>query len=130
MGLFLLCQMMAEKFVDAGMNVMILAYHGEEGLPEDLKDQPIDVVESAALWLRGQGFEKIGLWGISMGGAFALLAATLRPDLISCVVAVSTAEMNTQAEKKNDKGLLEGAPSAGMGNLFLFHQFVPGGETG
>ena len=45
--------------------VLILPYHGEPGLPKLLKDQPVDVIEKAALWLKAQGYEKIGLWGIS-----------------------------------------------------------------
>ena len=52
--------MMAWEFAAAGMDVLILAYHGEPGLPKLLKDQPVDVIEKAAMWLKARGYEKIG----------------------------------------------------------------------
>lgn len=122
-GLFLLCQWMAEKFIDAGMSTMIIAYHGEEGLPKILKDQPADAVEKAALWLRNNGFEKIGLWGISMGGTLALLAGSRLPDLISCVVSVAPMEMIPQAE--DAKRPLEGSAFSWHGQSLPYMKYVP-----
>ena len=122
-GLFLLCQWMAEKFVDAGMNTMIIAYHGEEGLPKILKDQPADVVEKAAFWLKQNGFEKIGLWGISMGGTLALLAGSKLPELISCVVSVAPMEMIPQAE--DSKRPLEGSAFSWHGQSLPYMKYVP-----
>ena len=55
-GKFLLSQMMAWEFAAAGMDVLILAYHGEPGLPKLLKDQPVDVIEKAAMWLKEHAF--------------------------------------------------------------------------
>ena len=55
-GKFLLSQMMAWEFAAAGMDVLILAYHGEPGLPKLLKNQSVDVIEKAALWLKAQGY--------------------------------------------------------------------------
>ena len=84
-GKFLLTQLVAEQFVDAGMNVLALAYHGAPGLPKFLVEQPVDVIEQAAKHLKRIGYRKVGLWGISMGGCLALLAGSLLPELISCV---------------------------------------------
>ena len=47
-GKFLLTQLVAEQFVDAGMTVLALAYHGALGLPKFLVEQPVDVIEQAA----------------------------------------------------------------------------------
>lgn len=109
MGAFAVTRMVANKFMDAGLSTMVLAYHGAKGLPKDLKDQPVDVVGKAAVWLKNHGYQKVGVWGISMGGALALVAGSLMPELLSCVVAVAPMEMVTQAELKDDKGLLEGS---------------------
>lgn len=71
-GKFLLTQLVAEQFVDAGMTVLALAYHGALGLPKFLVEQPVDVIEQAAKHLKRIGYRKVGLWGISMGGCLAL----------------------------------------------------------
>ena len=47
-GNFLLTQLCADKFKDAGISVMIIAYHGKNGLPKILKNQPVDVIENSA----------------------------------------------------------------------------------
>ena len=62
-GKFLLTQLVAEQFVDAGMNVLALAYHGAPGLPKFLVEQPVDVIEAAAKHLKRIGYRKVGLWG-------------------------------------------------------------------
>lgn len=97
-GKFLLTQLVAEQFLDAGMSVLALAYHGAPGLPKFLVNQPVDGIETAAKYLKGIGYEQIGLWGISMGGGLALLAGSLLPELISCVVAVVPMELVMQGE--------------------------------
>lgn len=124
-GLFLLTQVLAGMFVDAGMSTMAIAYHGEEGLPKALKDQPVDVVENAAMWLKNNGYEKVGVWGISMGGCLALLAGSLMPDLISCVVSVAPLEMVSQAEGENDKHLTDGSAFSWHGESLPYMKYVP-----
>ena len=91
-------RLLAGSFCDAGMDVMVIEYHGQEGLPKDLQNQPVETVELAAKWLKGAGYRKIGVWGISMGTCLAVLAAAEFPDLISCVVLVSPMHMVTQAK--------------------------------
>lgn len=124
-GLFLLTQVLACMFVDEGMSTMAIAYHGEEGLPKALKDQPVDVVEKAAQWLKNKGCEKVGVWGISMGGCLALLAGSLMPDLISCVVSVAPLEMVSQAEGENDKHLTRGSAFSWHGKSLPYMKYVP-----
>ena len=87
-GIYPLTRLLAERYVTRGMTFLALAYWNEPGLPDGFEKVPVESVEKAALWLRGQGFEKVGLWGISMGAELALLAGSLMPELISCVTAV------------------------------------------
>ena len=47
---------------------------------------PLEYVENAIAWLKEQGYEKIAVDGISKGSEYALLAASMFPD-ITCVVA-------------------------------------------
>ena len=126
-GRFLLSQMMAWEFAASGMDVLILAYHGEPGLPKRLKDQPVDVIEKAALWLRVRGYEKIGLWGVSMGGCLALLAGSLLPELISCVVASAPMEMVPQAE--DNKCPIPGSAFSFHGKPLPCVRYIPDGRA-
>ena len=126
-GKFLLSQMMAWEFAASGMDTLILAYHGEPGLPKLLKDQPVDVIERAALGLKARGYEKIGLWGVSMGGCLALLAGSLLPELISCVVASAPMEMVPQAE--DNKRPIPGSAFSFHGEPLPFVRYVPDGAA-
>ena len=102
-GIYSLTKLVAEQYVKRGMTVLALAYWNEPGLPDGFEKVPVESVEKAALWLRGQGFEKVGLWGISMGAELALLAGSLMPELISCVTAVCPTNICSQgfAKKKS-----------------------------
>lgn len=111
-GGFSLTQRVAEHLVDAGFSALALAYHRAPGLPKFLVDQPVDVVEYAAQYLKRLGYRQIGLWGISMGGGLALLAGSLLPELVSCVVAVAPTELILQGERRKK-------PVAG--SSFYFH---------
>ena len=111
---------LADLFVKYGFDTMIVDYHGEKGLPRDLKDQPVEVVEKAAIWLKKNGYEKIGVYGISLGTTIAVLAAVHFPELISCMVLVSPMYMVTQAEKRNDSGVLTGSSFAIYGRPFPY----------
>lgn len=64
------------------MTVLALAYWNEPGLPDGFEKVPVESVEKTALWLREHSFEKVGLWGISMGAELALLAGSLMPELV------------------------------------------------
>ena len=66
-GLYSLTRLMAEQYVKRGLTVLALAYWNYPGLPERFKRVPIETIEKPALWLKVNGYEKVGLWGISMG---------------------------------------------------------------
>ena len=106
-GIYPLTRLLAEQYVARGMTVLALAYWNEPGLPNAFEKVPAESVEKAALRLRGQGFEKIGLWGISMGAELALIAGSLMPELISCVTAVCPTNICGQGfmKKKGIKAL-------------------------
>jgi len=87
---------LARMFCAEGITVLALAYWNAPGLPDELAAVPVESVQRAALWLRENGRNKIGLWGISMGAEYALLAGSLLPGLISCVVAVSAMDVVSQ----------------------------------
>lgn len=105
---------------------MAIAYHGKPGLPKALKDQPVDVIEKAAVYLLKNGYQQIGVWGISMGGCLALLAGSLMPELISCVVSIAPLQMVMQAEKS--KIPIEGSSFSFHNNELPFAQYVPQGK--
>ena len=122
-GKFLLTQLFADFCVRDGINVVIVAYHDAPGLSKVMKDQPVETVENAGRWLKSQGFEKIGLWGISMGGELALIAGSMFPDLFSCVVAVAPIQMVMQAE--DNKKPIEGSSFAYKGTPLPYARYVP-----
>ena len=110
----------AAYFLRRGFDPIVLDYHGRKGLPKHLKDQPVEVVARAAKWLKKQGYNKVGVYGISMGTCPAVLAAASFPELISCLVLVSPMYMVTQAERKNDSGVLDGSSFALFGKPFPY----------
>ena len=126
-GNFLLTQLCADKFKDAGISVMIIAYHGKNGLPKILKNQPVDVIENSAKYLLNNGYKQIGVWGISMGGCLALLAGSLMPELISCIVSIAPLQMVMQAEKA--KTPVEGSSFSFHGTELPFVRYVPQGKA-
>ena len=106
-GIYPLTQLMAEEYVKRGMTVLALAYWNCPGLKDGFDGIPVETVEKAALWLCENGFEKVGLWGISMGAELALIAGSLMPELISCVTAVCPTNICGQGfvKKKGIKAL-------------------------
>ena len=102
-GSFTLTEMTAEKFYEAGMNVLAVAYRDVEGTPSTLSGIPVELIANAARWCRENVAGKVGLWGISLGGQLALLAGSLYNDLISCVVAVNPMNFQQQGMKSFKK---------------------------
>ena len=88
-GSFTLTEMTAEKFYEAGMNVMAVAYRDVDGAPSTLSGIPVELIANAVYWCKENVAEKIGIWGISLGGQLALFLGSLYNDLISCVVAIN-----------------------------------------
>lgn len=87
---------LARFYSEKGLDILALAFWNEEGLPKRFDRVPVESIERAARHLLSQGYEKAGVWGISMGGELALLAGSLMPELLSCVVAVNPMDMTTQ----------------------------------
>ncbi len=110
----------AGYFSKRGLDCMIVDYYGRDGLPKDLKNMPVEVVGNAAEWLRNEGYKKVGVYGISMGTVIATLAAAAFPELISCLILVSPMYMVTQAEKRNDSGVLDGSSFALYGKPYPY----------
>lgn len=88
-GSFTLTEMTSEKFYEAGMNVMAVAYRDVDGAPSTLSGIPVELIANAVYWCKENVAEKIGIWGISLGGQLALFLGSLYNDLISCVVAIN-----------------------------------------
>ena len=99
-GIFLLSQKLAEKFQTVGLTIMALAYWNMPGLPDHLEDIPLEYLGMASDKLKEMGYEKIGLWGVSMGAEYALLAASMLPEKFSCVIACSPIDFVTQGLTK------------------------------
>ncbi len=74
-------------FAENGFSALGLCYWNMPGLSDNLVDIPVEIMEQAVNRLKDQGYERIGLYGLSKGAEYALLSASLIPD-ISCVIAV------------------------------------------
>jgi len=75
-------------FASLGIPSLAVAYFGTKQTPRHLVRIPVETVLNATAFLRTQGYIKTGIYGISKGAEFALLSASLIPD-ISFVMAVS-----------------------------------------
>ncbi|KAL6600888.1 acyl-CoA thioester hydrolase C terminal-domain-containing protein [Neocallimastix sp. 'constans'] len=88
---------------EQGINTLALGYFNIPDGPKNLNKVPIEFIEKAANYLKSIGYEKIGLWGISMGSIYVLLSACYFPDLISLVIAASPCYFVVQAmDSKKD----------------------------
>jgi dienelactone hydrolase len=77
-----------------GVEVLTLAYFGEQGLPRELKRIPLEYVRHAYEWLQqqpGVDPERVAVGGISRGGELALLFATTYRDPDRAVALVPSA---------------------------------------
>lgn len=95
-GSFRLTQTCAERFCSAGMNALATAYRDVPGAPSCLYGVPVELIENAAKWCKENIADKVGVWGISLGGQLAFLAGSLCNELISCVVAVNPMHFSMQ----------------------------------
>ncbi len=92
---------LAVTYLEQGYSVLVLGFHKWEGLPQDQSHIPVDYMEKAVSWLLRRGdIVKVGVNGSSMGAQYALLCASLIPE-ISLVVA--SAPFDYVLESVDDK---------------------------
>ncbi|MGZ4319335.1 MAG: acyl-CoA thioester hydrolase/BAAT C-terminal domain-containing protein [Gaiellaceae bacterium] len=80
----------AALFASHGYPTLSLAYFKEPGLPQTLKDIPLEYFATALRWLAAQpGVDpkRVVLFGASRGGEGALLIGSTYPDLVHAVIA-------------------------------------------
>lgn len=94
-GVYRAAQGVAECFRQAGMPAMALAYWNAPGTPKEDVSCPVEYVQRAARWIQENRQLRCGMWGISLGGEYALLCGSLLPEL-SCVVAASPVHVVTE----------------------------------
>jgi len=77
----------SEYLRQKGYSTLVLGFYCWKGMSKKLRAVPVDYVEKAVEELKRNGFTKIGIHGISSGAAYALLCASLIPD-ISLVISI------------------------------------------
>ena len=75
----------AEFYNRNGIPALALALFATKGTQPFLDKVPVEYVECAIKWLKEQGYERIGIDGMSKGSEMALIAASMFADL-SCVI--------------------------------------------
>ena len=78
----------AKRFSESGIPSIAIAYFNTSETSKDLSEVPVEIIEHAVSWLRGRGFIKTAIYGISKGAEYALLSASLIKQ-INAVIAVS-----------------------------------------
>lgn len=82
---------LAKRLAEHGFGALALAYFGTPGLPQALKNVPLESLEAGVDWLRAQpgiGPRRMPVFGISKGGEAALLLASHDPRLCAVVAGV------------------------------------------
>ena len=88
-GCYSVTKSVAAYFAHAGLTALAIAYWNKPGLPSEVSNIPLEIIEKPVGFLHDLGIQKVGMWGISKGAEYALLCASYFPNLISSVVAVS-----------------------------------------
>jgi len=95
-GSYMLTEMCAERYYEAGMTVMAAAYRDVPGTPSELRNIPLELIENAVKWCRENTADKVAVSGISLGGQLALLLGAYLPEQVSAVVAVNPMNFSQQ----------------------------------
>lgn len=90
-----------------GITGLALGYFAMPGLPEALREIPLEYVESAFGWLSQQtGVRRIGLVGSSRGAEMALLAASTFPDQAAALVVYGPSAVHWSSGRDPQTGEL------------------------
>ncbi len=95
----------AEFYSRNGIPALALALFATKGTTPFLDRVPVEYVENAIKWLHDQGYQKIGIDGMSKGSEMSLVAASMFSD-ISCVIARVPSHFVSEGltGRKKDKG--------------------------
>ncbi|HEX2947893.1 MAG TPA: acyl-CoA thioester hydrolase/BAAT C-terminal domain-containing protein [Clostridia bacterium] len=78
----------ASVFSIHGISSLAVAYWKTKYTPKTLALIPIEIIQSALLWLKKSGYSKVGIYGYSKGAELALISGSLIPQ-IEFVIAIS-----------------------------------------
>jgi dienelactone hydrolase len=78
----------AAAFAQHGVPALAVAYWKTRDTSKTLSLIPIETIQAAVVWLKDNGYSKVGIYGVSKGAELALTAASLLPQ-IELVIAVS-----------------------------------------
>ena len=81
------CLADSEYLRKTGYSVLVLGFYFWKGMSKHMRAIPVEYVERAVAELKRNGYYRIGIHGISSGAAYALLCASLIPD-ISLVLSI------------------------------------------
>ena len=98
----------SKLFAENGITTLGISFFNAPDASDTICEIPLEYIEKAAKYLKSVGYEKIGVWGVSMGSVYVLLCACYFPDLISFVVAASPLYFVYQAVDKNKCKLIDG----------------------
>ena len=78
----------AHFYYENGFPALALALFRTKQTPKNLSRVPVEYVENAIAWLKKQGYDRIGVDGMSKGSKMALVAASMFPELACVIVRV------------------------------------------
>eukprot|EP00833_Pecoramyces_ruminatium_P013104 jgi/Orpsp1_1/1187136/evm.model.d7180000055675.1 len=116
-------KIIAKGISECGIDVLGINFYNAPDTPTTISHVPLEYAENAAKYLKSVGYEKIGIWGISMGAVYALLCASYFPDLISLVVAASPMYYVLPAVDSNKNISLEGSAFSYRGKDIPFEPY-------
>ncbi len=99
-----LCVESSEFLRNQGYPVLVLGFYLWKGLPKEMYHIPVEYAERAAKWLHSRGYEKVIIMGTSTGAGYAMLSASLVPE-INGAILVSPFDHVMEAMKHNLFGL-------------------------
>jgi len=103
-----LINIMSKFLSENGITALGICFYNAPDTSDTICEVPLEYIEAGAKYLKSIGYEKVGIWGISMGSVYVLLSACYYPDLISFVVAPSPLYFVFEAVDKKKCTLIKG----------------------